>query len=119
MGLLGSFEEMFRLALLSPFPCGVNDRVTIQLAPDDSPGGQVLVGKTSGALAPSTKSEAFPPITAIELISRSEVPPFFIVTVLAAEVAPDFWDPKSSFVVEREILGGGTWPESLTESFGF
>jgi len=54
-----------------------------------------------------------------ELISKSEVPVFFMVTGLAAEVAPTFTDPKPSLLGVTEILGGGTWPESFTETVGF
>ncbi len=42
-----------------------------------------------------------------------------MVTGLAAEAAPTFADPKSSFAGLTEILGGGTCPESFTETVGF
>ena len=47
------------------------------------------------------------------------MPVFPMVTGLAAEVAPTFTDPKSSFVGVTEILGGATCPESFTESVAF
>ena len=107
---LGSSEDMLRLAI--SLEAG-EDGVKVTLIVHEDPFA------ITEQLFVWLKSCAFVPVMLISLITRSDTPVFFTVTVLGADVFPIFTVATFTAIGAAEILGGGALPKSFTLTIGF
>ncbi|MGA8832747.1 MAG: hypothetical protein WB554_14160 [Desulfomonilaceae bacterium] len=100
ISFFGSFEEMLMVALFLPKgDVGVNVTDTWH---EEFAG--IGLGQPFAGLDPN--SEAFVPESVIEFITRSDLPVFFIVSILGVDTPPVFTSPRLIDVGLTEIFGG-------------